>query len=76
MTDIAFLTLEAADLDAAARFYPTLGVADRVRVRPAEGQTAGFRGYTLSLTVGQPADVHHLVDAALAAGATALKPAA
>jgi hypothetical protein len=47
-----------------------------LRFRTAEAPTAGFRGFTLSLTVSQPADVNALIDAAVDAGATALKPVA
>ena len=36
----------------------------------------GFRGYTLSITVAQPADALSYFDSAVAAGATILKPAA
>jgi catechol 2,3-dioxygenase-like lactoylglutathione lyase family enzyme len=78
MTQIDHVTLEAADPAAAEDFYArALGVGDRDRLRPdAEAETGGFRGYTLSLTVGWPADVDRLVGAALDAGAEPLKPAA
>jgi predicted lactoylglutathione lyase len=45
-------------------------------VRASQAPTTGFRGFTLSLIVSQPATVNGLVRAALDAGATALKPAA
>ncbi|WP_407989523.1 glyoxalase [Kitasatospora sp. CMC57] len=76
MTSIETLTLEVADVAAAERFYAAFGLDDRVRLRASETPTTGFRGFTLSLTVSQPADADAFLDAALAAGATALKPAA
>ncbi|WP_406095956.1 glyoxalase [Streptomyces sp. NBC_01013] len=75
MTSIEALTLEVADTTAAHHFYTALGLDKRVGLRASDAPTTGFRGFSLSLTVAQPADVHGLVDAALAAGATALKPA-
>lgn len=47
-----------------------------MRLRASEAPTTGFRGFTLSLTVSQPATVDCLISAALDAGATSLKPAA
>jgi catechol 2,3-dioxygenase-like lactoylglutathione lyase family enzyme len=77
MANIQSVTLEVADPAAAERFYTeAFGLGPAVRVRAAETPTAGFRGFTLSLTVSQPADVKALVGAALDAGATALKPVA
>ncbi|MER5716542.1 VOC family protein [Streptomyces sp. NPDC002132] len=72
------LTLDVADVTAAARFYSAaFGLDDtRIRLRAAQAPTEGFRGFTLSLTVSQPSTVDSLIDSALAAGATALKPAA
>lgn len=75
MTSIDTITLEVADPSAAERFYATaFGLGDRLRVRAAAEPTTGFRGFTLSLTVSRPADVRGLVDAAVDAGATILKP--
>jgi predicted lactoylglutathione lyase len=75
MTSINTITLEVADTAAAERFYSTaFGLGDRLRLRASQAPTDGFRGFTLSLTVPRPADVRALVDAALAAGGTALKP--
>ncbi|MGW1953291.1 glyoxalase [Streptomyces sp. NPDC001920] len=75
MTSIEFVTLEVTDATAAARFYATaFGLADEVRLRASDAPTTGFRGFTLSLVVSQPADVDALVDAAVNAGATTLKP--
>ncbi|BCL20041.1 glyoxalase [Streptomyces tuirus] len=77
MTSIASVTLEVADPAAADRFYSAaFGLGDRLRLRASEEPTSGFRGFTLSLVVAQPADVDALLDAAVQAGATTLKPAA
>ncbi len=77
MTSIESITLDVADPAAAERFYDAaFGLGARLRLRASAEPTSGFRGFTLSLIVSQPANVDALVDAALAAGATALKPAA
>src|SRR5580704_15303781 len=77
MTSIDSLTLEVADPAAAERFYAeAFGLGTEVRVRTSEEPTTGFRGFTLSLTVSQPANASALIDAAVEAGATTLKPAA
>src|SRR5918999_1543077 len=77
MASIEFITLEVADPSAAGPFYSTtLGLDARVRVRASEAPTTGFRGFTLSLVVSQPATVNGLIEAALDAGASTLKPAA
>jgi predicted lactoylglutathione lyase len=77
MNSIDTITLEVADPAAAEHFYTAaFGLGTRLRVRASQEPTTGFRGFTLSLTVSQPADVNALIDAALAAGATPLKPAA
>jgi predicted lactoylglutathione lyase len=77
MTSIESLTLEVADPTAAERFYTAaFGLDTQLSLRASEAPTTGFRGFTLSLTVSQPATVSTLIDAALAAGATPLKPAA
>lgn len=70
------VVLEVTDVAAAEAFYAALGVADRVQVRSTEAPTSGFRGYTLSLVVSQPATVDAFVRAALDGGATAVKPPA
>jgi uncharacterized glyoxalase superfamily protein PhnB len=73
MTSIASVTLEVADPAAAERFYAAaFGLGDRLRLRASEAPTSGFRGFTLSLVVAQPADVDALLDAAVQAGATTL----
>lgn len=77
MGDLAYAVLEVADPEASARFYrDAVGLDDRVRVRHSEAATSGFRGFTLSLTLAQPADVDLLVATATDASATTLKPAA
>jgi hypothetical protein len=76
MASIESVTLEAADPTAAEQFYTTaFGLGTQVRVRAAEAPSSGFRAFTLSLTVPQPANARALIDAALAAGAITLKPA-
>ncbi len=75
MTCIEHITLEVADVAAADRFYAAaFGLGTQVRLRASEEPTAGFRGFTLSLIVSQPATVSSLIHTALYAGATSLKP--
>ncbi|MFJ9036041.1 glyoxalase [Streptomyces sp. NPDC102406] len=77
MTSLASVTLQVDDTTAADRFYSAafgLG-GPHLLLRPSEAPTSGFRGFTLSLTVSQPADVDAFVGAAVEAGATTLKPA-
>lgn len=77
MATIDQLTLDVADVGAADRFYSAaFDLGDRLRLRPAPTGSHGFRGFTVSLLVAQPATVDALMDAALAAGATATAPAA
>jgi uncharacterized glyoxalase superfamily protein PhnB len=77
MTSIDSITLEVADTAAAQDFYSTaFGLGPELQFRTSEEATTGFRGFTLSLTVAQPATARALIDAALAAGARSLKPAA
>ena len=77
MTSIESVTLEVADPTAARRFYTdAFGLGTQLRLRASEAPATGFRGFTLSLTVSQPATVSGLIGAALKAGATPLKPAA
>lgn len=73
---IASLTLEVSDPAASQSFYETaLGVGSQVRARTADTPATGFRGFTISLVVGQPSTVESLLETALAGGAKALKPA-
>ncbi len=77
MTAIESVTLEVSDLALAEAFYhEALGLDTQVRLRASDAPTTGFRGFTLSLTVSQPATVRHFIDTALDAGATTVKPAA
>ena len=77
MTSIDAITIEVADLPAAERFYAdAFGLDERLRLRESTAPSSGFRGFTLSLTVPGPSDVDVLVDAAVAAGATPVRPAA
>jgi catechol 2,3-dioxygenase-like lactoylglutathione lyase family enzyme len=76
MASIDFVTLEVTDPAAARRFYDTaFGLGPRLRLQASDAPTSGFRGFTLSLLVSRPATVAALVDSAVAAGATVLKPA-
>ena len=75
MTSIQSITLEVPDPQAAGSFYSAaFGLGDAVKVHAAEEQTTGFRGFTMSLVVSQPATVDALIGTALQAGATPLKP--
>jgi uncharacterized glyoxalase superfamily protein PhnB len=77
MTSLESVTLEVPDPAAANDFYTdAFGLGGKVGVRTSEATTSGFRGYTLSLMVSQPATAKGLLDAAIDAGATSLKPAA
>jgi catechol 2,3-dioxygenase-like lactoylglutathione lyase family enzyme len=75
MVSITSLLLEVADPAAASRFYAdAFGEGVPLGFRASDATASGFRGFTISLTVAQPADVHALYDSAVAAGATVLKP--
>jgi len=77
MNSIDSITLEVADPTAARTFYSTaFGLDSEVGLRASTAPTTGFRGFTISLLVSQPANANALLQAALDAGATALKPAA
>jgi uncharacterized glyoxalase superfamily protein PhnB len=77
MTFIKSVTLEVADPTAAERFYDAaFGMDSQLRLRASDSPTDGFRGFTLSLTTSQPATVSALIDSAVKAGATTLKPVA
>src|SRR5260370_821914 len=68
MTSIESVTLEVADPTAASRFYTAaFGLGPQVRLRASQAPAAGFRGFTLSLTVSQPATVTGLIGAPLGA---------
>jgi uncharacterized glyoxalase superfamily protein PhnB len=77
MSSIDSLILEAPDPDLVSGFYDqAFGLAGQVTVQSSTAPTAGFRGFTVSLLVSQPADADALIDSACAAGAALLKPAA
>lgn len=74
MTPISSITLEVPDPTATTAFYSEVfGLNDQLGLRAGEAPTSGFRGFTLSLVVSQPATVDGLIRAALAAGAISLK---
>lgn len=75
MATIDHITIEVTDTTAAERYYAAVGVDGWLRLRAGDAPTSGFRGFTLSLVVSQPATVDGFVDSALEAGATSLKPA-
>ena len=76
MTSIHTVALEVPDPVAADVFYSAaFDLGARLDLRASEAPTSGFRGFTLSLVVSQPATVDELMGAALDAGATSLKPA-
>lgn len=75
-TEIESLILEVADPTASQSFYETaLGVGSEIRARTADTPATGFRGFTISLVVGQPSTVDSLLGTALAGGAQTVKPA-
>jgi len=77
MGTIESVTIEVADTAAAEAFYTAaFGLGGRVRVRASQSPTSGFRGFTMSLVVPQPATVNAFIDSAVDAGATEVKPAA
>ena len=74
MTPINSITLEVPDATAANSFYASaFGLQDQFALRASDSPNCGFRGFTLSLVVSQPATVDALAGAALDAGATTLK---
>ncbi|MBM0123568.1 glyoxalase [Pimelobacter simplex] len=69
------LLLEVADPAAARDFYArAFGPDLPLDFRTSDAPTEGFRGFHVSLTMAQPADVDSLAETALAAGATVIKP--
>jgi hypothetical protein len=69
--DIAIesLTLDGVDPAASQAFYETaLGVGALVHARPTEAPSTGFRGFIISLVVGQPSTVDSFYETSLAAG--------
>jgi uncharacterized glyoxalase superfamily protein PhnB len=75
VTAIESVTLEVPDIAAAGAFYAAaFGLGDQLVLRSSDAPTTGFRGFTLSLVVSQPATVDELIGTAVQAGATPLKP--
>ena len=75
MNSVKSITLEVPDPAAAQSFYDAaFGLGNQLGLRPSEAPTTGFRAFTMSLVVSQPATVDRLVGSALDAGATPLKP--
>jgi predicted lactoylglutathione lyase len=75
MTSIESIILEVPDFTAAEVFYAAaFGLGDELQLRASDAPTSGFRGFTVSLVVAQPATVDGFIGAALDAGATSLKP--
>jgi predicted lactoylglutathione lyase len=74
-TSLTSVVLEVADPAASHRFYAALGVEAYVSARAGGAPATGFRGFTLGITVAGPAAVDAFAAAAVAAGATVLKPA-
>lgn len=73
--NIESLTIEAADPAAARDFYAAaFGPGLPLRFRASDAPTEGFRGFHISLTMAQPADVDALALSAVAAGAEVVKP--
>ncbi|GII79109.1 hypothetical protein Sru01_40910 [Sphaerisporangium rufum] len=75
MTSFESVTLEVPDPTTAAAFYQAVGLGSYVHVRASDAPSTGFRGFALSLVTSQPGNVDAIIDAALEAGATTLKPA-
>lgn len=73
---VTSVILEASAPAAAGAFCSAaFGLDTQVRFRASQASATGFRGFTLSLVVSQPATVDMLTGAALDAGATVLKRA-
>jgi predicted enzyme related to lactoylglutathione lyase len=72
---ISALVLEVDDVTAAEAFYQeAFDLGDTISVRESHEPTSGFRGFTVSLVVGQPSTVDSLARSAVDAGASVLKP--
>ena len=77
MTAIESIVLEVSDPAAAKEFYSAaFDLGDTLTFRASDASTSGFRGFVMSLVVSQPSTVDSLVESAVAAGATTLKPVA
>ncbi|HEY9393660.1 MAG TPA: glyoxalase, partial [Nocardioides sp.] len=74
MFTLETITIDATDATDAQAFYEkAFGLTDQISVRQGPGTGTG-RPFTISLVVSQPSTVDSLVDSALTAGATSLKP--
>jgi hypothetical protein len=77
MTSLNSITLEVDDPVAAKGFYAdAFDLDDKLTLRASDAPTDGFRSFTISLVVSQPATVDALVGGALAAGARPVKTVA
>jgi len=78
MAAIESVILEVAPTTQVAEAFYTdvFSMGGRVQVRSSETPATGFRGFTMSLVVSQPATVNSLMDNARDAGATVIKQAA
>ncbi len=75
MTTINSVILEVEEIAAAQAFYDeAFGLGPVLGLRAGQPPTSGFRAYTMSLVVSQPATVDGFLGSALQAGATELKP--
>lgn len=75
-TAIDRVILEVPDPAAARAFYAAaFDLTDQLELRSAGEPSAGFRGFTIGLTVSQPSGVDSFVASAVGAGATVIKPA-
>lgn len=76
MTSIASVILEVPDPSASEAFdAAAFALGTRLGFRASQAPTSGFRGFTMSLGVSQPGNADALLDAAVGAGATTIKPA-
>jgi predicted enzyme related to lactoylglutathione lyase len=76
MHKIDSLTLDVTDPAAAESFYEqAFGLGSKVRAGAAQTRSNGFRGFSISLIVGQPSSVDALYERAVGAGAARVKPA-
>jgi predicted lactoylglutathione lyase len=74
MAGIEAIVIEADDAGAAEAFYKAaFELGDALQVRESSEPTSGFRGFAVSLVVGQPSTVRSLFESAVAAGATPTK---
>src|SRR5262249_49767371 len=76
MTSIESITLEVPEPTTASSFYAAFAEVPHLQLRAGQAPTSGFRGFTLSLVMSRRAAVDGVMDTALKAGATVLKPAA